>query len=217
MASPSRSPSPLFPRPRLQFLLLLLAAAACLFCPTARAATPTAAADYIPLETLLVDNSVPLLINGKWEWVAEDSPLLRRREPADNRGDEEEEDDDDDKDDDFRSTATPSPTRRKGDDEEATSTVTVKPKKTDEDGEEQLQSITSTTTTMTQSPLPSAFDNNIDFNFTSNGGKSCPRFLNNLLMSDTFKKCYPISMMLQVRLSSPSTPLQPPLRHPISH
>lgn len=197
MAPPSLSVSRFFPRPRLQWSLFLLIAIICL--RTARAAARTGI--DVPFETLLVDNSVPILVDGKWEWVAEDAPELRRRQ---NNDDEEADDDDDDR----RGTPTPSPTRTR-DDDEAASTVTVKPKTTDEDGEEHLESITSTTTTSTKAPLPSAFDNSLDFNFTSNGGKSCPKFLNNLLTSDTFKSCYPISMMLQVGPHFPPFPYSP--------
>lgn len=188
MASPSPPSRRFFPRPRLQWPLFLLIAV--LLLRTARAAARTGV--DVPFETLLVDNSVPILVDGKWEWVAEDAPELRRRQ--------------DDDDDDRRGTPTPSPTKTK-DEEEAESTVTVKPKTTDENGEEHLESITSTTSTTTKAPLPSAFDNSLDFNFTSNGGKSCPKFLNELLTSDTFKSCYPISMMLQVRPSP--CPLSP--------
>ncbi|MBE3043084.1 hypothetical protein IMZ48_11030 [Candidatus Bathyarchaeota archaeon] len=164
--------------------------------------------DQIPQETLMVDNSVPILVDGKWEWVAEDAPELRRRRSDDDDEDEEKEKEKGKS----KTKASPPPTTREDDDnEDATSTITVTPKETDEDGEEEEQSITSTSTASTQSPLPSAFDNNIDYNFTSNGGQSCPRFLNDLLMSDTFKSCYPISMMLQVSHSCP-TPITPSQR-----
>ncbi|KAK2045618.1 hypothetical protein LZ31DRAFT_464224 [Colletotrichum somersetense] len=47
------------------------------------------------------------------------------------------------------------------------------------------------------SPLPSPFDTSLAFNFTSNDGASCPRFINALLTNQNFKKCYPLSMLLQ--------------------
>ncbi|KAK1984818.1 hypothetical protein LZ30DRAFT_779567 [Colletotrichum cereale] len=47
------------------------------------------------------------------------------------------------------------------------------------------------------SPLPSPFDTSLAFNFTSNDGASCPRFINSLLTNQNFKKCYPLSMLLQ--------------------
>lgn len=53
-------------------------------------------------------------------------------------------------------------------------------------------------TTASMSALPSPMDENLDFNFTTNGGKSCPQFLNRLLDADEFKACYPISMLLKV-------------------
>ncbi|OLN96720.1 hypothetical protein CCHL11_02272 [Colletotrichum chlorophyti] len=53
------------------------------------------------------------------------------------------------------------------------------------------------TTVETASPLPSPFDTTLAFNFTSNDGASCPRFINGLLTNSNFKKCYPLSMLLQ--------------------
>lgn len=50
------------------------------------------------------------------------------------------------------------------------------------------------------SPLPSPFDTSLAFNFTSNDGASCPRFINSLLTNQNFKKCYPLSLLLQVCL-----------------
>ncbi|KAJ0159252.1 hypothetical protein CTA2_10056 [Colletotrichum tanaceti] len=47
------------------------------------------------------------------------------------------------------------------------------------------------------SPLPSPFDTSLAFNFTSNDGASCPRFINSFLTNQNFKKCYPLSMLLQ--------------------
>ncbi|EFQ27092.1 hypothetical protein CGRA01v4_07600 [Colletotrichum graminicola] len=47
------------------------------------------------------------------------------------------------------------------------------------------------------SPLPSPFDTSLTFNFTSNDGASCPRFINSLLTNQNFKKCYPLSILLQ--------------------
>ncbi|KAK1967078.1 hypothetical protein LY78DRAFT_680401 [Colletotrichum sublineola] len=47
------------------------------------------------------------------------------------------------------------------------------------------------------SPLPSPFDTSLAFNFTSNDGASCPHFINSLLTNQNFKKCYPLSMLLQ--------------------
>ncbi|SPO04537.1 uncharacterized protein DNG_07222 [Cephalotrichum gorgonifer] len=171
-------------RPRIQWKWpLLLFLATYLLLSTASAAeapSPTPA----PTERLLVDNSIPVLVDGKWVWMAEDSPELRRRR--------------DDDDDEENGKGKETETSQAG---EAKSTVTVTPIPTHsayrKDGEE----TTSTETNPTPSPLPSPFDNNLDFNFTSNGGKSCPRFLNNLLTSDTFKSCYPISMMIQTSKS----------------
>lgn len=58
-------------------------------------------------------------------------------------------------------------------------------------------SSTSTTTT-TQSALPSPFDISLGSYFTSNDGSNCPAFLHNLVTADDYKRCYPISMLIDV-------------------
>lgn len=53
--------------------------------------------------------------------------------------------------------------------------------------------------TSTPSPLPSPFDGIPFSDFKTNGeDDSCPNFMRDLLSDPTFKKCYPVSMMLQV-------------------
>ncbi|KAJ2988053.1 hypothetical protein NUW58_g4177 [Xylaria curta] len=52
-----------------------------------------------------------------------------------------------------------------------------------------------TTTTAASSPLPSPFDGALAANFSA--GQSCPNFINAFLSNETFKACYPISLLLQ--------------------
>ncbi|KAG6000446.1 hypothetical protein E4U54_001420 [Claviceps lovelessii] len=48
------------------------------------------------------------------------------------------------------------------------------------------------------SPLPSPFDNLVPSAFqVPGGGNSCPKFMASLLSDPTFKRCYPISMLMQ--------------------
>ncbi|KKA28096.1 hypothetical protein TD95_003616, partial [Thielaviopsis punctulata] len=65
------------------------------------------------------------------------------------------------------------------------------------DGDATTTAATSSTVVAATQPLPSPMDANLDFNFTTNGGKSCPAFLNRLLEAEEFKACYPISMLLK--------------------
>lgn len=52
------------------------------------------------------------------------------------------------------------------------------------------------------SPLPSPFDNLVPSAFKVPGGSSsCPKFMAGLLSDPTFKRCYPISMLMQVSWS----------------
>ncbi|KAL2752826.1 hypothetical protein ACRALDRAFT_2111889 [Sodiomyces alcalophilus JCM 7366] len=64
-----------------------------------------------------------------------------------------------------------------------------------------VESITTPTPSSTEepSPLPSPFDTVMASTFISNDDTQCPAFLNALLADPEFKKCYPISMLLQVR------------------
>lgn len=136
-----------------------------------------------------MDNSVPVLVGDEWVWIPEDAPELHRRQDKSDK--------DKDKDDDEDATALATATE---DNPEPTRT-----------GDAEGSGTASATKSVETSPLPSPFDNNLDFNFTSNGGKSCPRFLNELLTSDEFKECYPISMILQVSSTPPLPP--PPFIH----
>lgn len=58
-----------------------------------------------------------------------------------------------------------------------------------------------TSTAVEESPLPVAFDGTLGSEFKSEGSDdSCPTFMSALLNSQTFKDCYPLSMMIQVRI-----------------
>lgn len=65
-------------------------------------------------------------------------------------------------------------------------------------------SVTSTSTSTSapeaSSPLPSPLDSSSAFNFTGTDSTSCPNFVNDMLNSEEFKTCYPLSMLLQVKL-----------------
>ncbi|KAK3322304.1 hypothetical protein B0H66DRAFT_531648 [Apodospora peruviana] len=57
---------------------------------------------------------------------------------------------------------------------------------------------TSTTSTVPASPLPSPLDGGLSANFTGeNGQRKCPQFINSFLGDETFKRCYPFSLLLQ--------------------
>ncbi|KAF6831528.1 C6 transcription factor [Colletotrichum plurivorum] len=89
---------------------------------------------------------------------------------------------------------------KKRDDDEGitlTPSVTTKVKATDDPTTLTLSVTVPAATVEAPSPLPSPFDTSLAFNFTSNDGASCPRFINELLTNSNFKKCYPISMLLQ--------------------
>jgi hypothetical protein len=61
-------------------------------------------------------------------------------------------------------------------------------------------SVTVSEPTGSPSPLPAAFDGNIASEFkTVDEDDSCPNFIENLLGSDEFQRCYPFSMLMQVR------------------
>jgi hypothetical protein len=66
--------------------------------------------------------------------------------------------------------------------------------------EEPSASTTVPTTIATAAPsatftvLPQPFDTSLGNNFTS---ESCPRFFNNFLSDETFRSCYPFSLLLQ--------------------
>jgi len=58
-------------------------------------------------------------------------------------------------------------------------------------------SISVETSVASSSPLPQPFDTNLGNNFTN---PNCPTFFSRFLADDTFQKCLPFSLLLQVRL-----------------
>ncbi|KAF9872935.1 C6 transcription factor [Colletotrichum karsti] len=98
-----------------------------------------------------------------------------------------------------RWTMLPNQELRKRDDDSVTDTPTAtqKVKATDDPTTLTISVAVPATTVAAASPLPSPFDTSLAFNFTSNDGASCPRFINELLTNQNFKKCYPLSMLLQ--------------------
>ena len=85
----------------------------------------------------------------------------------------------------------------------AVSTITEKPS----------TATTATTTTggraeetaPVSSSLPKFFDGSLSANFAPNS--NCPSFLNAFLNNQTFNQCYPISLLMQVRLPPSPSPL----------
>lgn len=146
------------------------------------------------LEHLLIDRTWPLPTEGR------DAPRLEVRSPQGGGGglddeappkekekEKEKEKDDGDNGDNDKSSEEPTKTKSSSKSKSVSSTKTdstEKPKSTED---------------ATSSPLPSAFDNTPASAFKIEGGDdTCPRFMTELLSSDTFKKCYPLSLMLQV-------------------
>lgn len=128
----------------------------------------------VPTDALLVDNSVPVLVGDEWTWISDDDAEVDLR-------------------------------KRQDKDEEETTTVSSSSQAARTSGISSVSSaskttaVTSSKAVATTAALPSPFDSGLDFKFTSNGGKSCPNFLNEMLLDETFKSCYPVSLMLEVR------------------
>jgi hypothetical protein len=183
-------------RTRWTWSCLLLLVVACMMPVSSAASRRTASWAAIPTDALVVDSQVvPVKIDGAWQWVHQSEVELRKRQEASQPA-----------------SITPSRTTR-GQSQPTSDGDSASDDETEDDLEsdadvDRSTNTTSATPTSTKagdpslnepSPLPSPFDNNLDFNFTSNGGKSCPVYLNNLLTSAQFKACYPLSMLLQVR------------------
>jgi hypothetical protein len=126
-----------------------------------------------PVETLLVDTRVPVLVGENWVIMSreEHRRYLARRAYSE-------------------TTATVTSTSTDGT-VEVTTTVPV-----------DFSTTTSTATTTTiyaSSPLPSPFDQAMAANYTDQDKTSCPSFISSLLGNSTFKSCYAFSMLVQVR------------------
>lgn len=143
---------------------------------------PTAAPDLA--EVLLLDTKVPAFLDGgRWTMLEPEENELRRRASA----------------------AGPVTTTFAITVPMSTSTATGIASDSDDSGSKSSSpsktsaSATSSTATATssQSSLPSPFDGGLSNNFTST---SCPTFINNMLADAEFQACYPVSLLLQVRM-----------------
>lgn len=186
-------------RPRQSRVHLSIAVLASFACLTSTVLAGHDSSHSQPHETLSVDhatiiaNHQPAPTNEPWSLYsphadrsADVGPELRRRA----KDDDEEEDEDEDL-----------------ETQEETRTKTSKDKKTTVSEEDSSPARTTTMElsasvsepTGSPSPLPAAFDGNVASEFKSpDEDDSCPNFITNLLASDDFQRCYPISMMLLV-------------------
>ncbi|KAM0228906.1 hypothetical protein ACHAP5_011822 [Fusarium lateritium] len=89
------------------------------------------------------------------------------------------EDEDEDEKDEIVNTATPSKTGSKS----KPTTVTIQR--------------AAKTAAATNSPLPEAFDGNLEAELSTTAESNCPAFLNGILSDPSYETCYPLSMMLQ--------------------
>ncbi|KAL5622291.1 hypothetical protein BROUX41_006236 [Berkeleyomyces rouxiae] len=140
---------------------------------------PTGTHPYDEEAVLVVDTVRPLFVNGQWKLVDDVEWELRKRM--------------DDSETDFVSVSTSQTSTA------ANSEVSADSSQFSTSTSPQTSATSTTTSTPTEeeSGLPSPMDENLNYNFTTNGGKSCPAFLNALLTDDQFIACYPISMLLK--------------------
>lgn len=169
----------------------------------ALAASPDAAA---PVETLVIYHRPPHHEDQRWA-VSPEHEIRRRQVQKRATLDEPEEGD---------STESDEP-------EEADSTESSEPSKTSASHSVTttftigagLPKTSTTSTTVAASPLPSILDN-VPSGFFSpgpnNGPAPCPIFINSFLDNPDFKRCYPISMLIQVSVTREPRP--PPMTNP---
>ena len=139
----------------------------------ARILPPVDAVPMMAGDTLLIDARTPLMEKGRWDMVSEEELAAKLKKRKDQASP-------------TTSSVTGTPTSTNGTD--STTTVSITPP--------------TTTAIDIPSPLPTPFDSSLSYNFTTNNGKSCPAFINDMLANPAFKACYPLSMLLQVRLQS---------------
>jgi hypothetical protein len=168
--NPSFNPSPFRRVPRLQWTSLLLLLACFVF-------EVSAALGDLPqqAETLVLDSRVPTKVDGRWVFLTQEE--VERRELVKRAAAHEE------------SSSTDSAASVTTTFSIAVASVT------------KASGTTSTASVVPASPLPSPLDGSLSANF-SNGGSgtnNCPAFINSFLSNPTFQKCYPFSMLLQVR------------------
>ncbi|KAL1888575.1 hypothetical protein Cpir12675_006120 [Ceratocystis pirilliformis] len=135
--------------------------------------------DYGDDTLLAVDTVRPIRIDGQWKLVDDVEWELRKRTVDDSSGSTSSSA--------IVSVAESSATATDLDKFATTSSTAI------------LSATAAQLSTMTSGDfaLPSPMDENLNYNFTTNGGKSCPAFLNSLLNDEQFTACYPISMLLK--------------------
>ncbi|KAB5558157.1 hypothetical protein GE09DRAFT_1221287 [Coniochaeta sp. 2T2.1] len=150
-------------RPRIQWrtgLLLLLLA--CLVCRVA-AESPAQ-----PVETLSIDNRIPVKVDGEWTMVSQEELKVGRRDL------------------DERETSTA-----------PAETTTVRIAVSSVTSRSSSSSTTSVVpSSPLPSPLDGSISSNFT-KIASGTANPCPAFLNSFLESPTFKQCYPFSLLLQ--------------------
>lgn len=172
----------------------LLAGFACLTSPALADHRDSSSefANALPTQHLtVVAEQQPAPTNAIWSLVPPNEDELKLKARAKDDDDEDEE----------------SSTADNSDIEDKTKTVTVHDKTTatEEDSSPARTSTMELSVTVSEptgspSPLPAAFDGNVASEFkTADEDDSCPNFIENLLGSDEFQRCYPFSMLMQVR------------------
>lgn len=152
---------------------------------------PTPTPDPLPaidiINELLLDTRIPFRDEDGWELLHPAEHELRRRALAASATTTLQ-----------IPVSTASSTASSTDSGEETVTVTQT-----EDTSPKTSTKTSTASTVapptasaSPSPLPTFFDGSLSNNFTES---SCPTFINNMVRSEEFNACYPISLLLQVR------------------
>jgi len=175
---PSREAAQTWLPPRLHRSLAVLATLATLSCATlAQLDAPSTEVTVVPAldgshSILTATPPVTTMSVPSWEQATDAALKLRLRE-RDNKGDDD-------------VTSTDGSGKSK-----ASTTLTI--------SVDRPTTTASPTADVSQSPLPSPFDNNIpsDFKLDSSDNR-CPNFMSRLLSDPTFKRCYPISMLVQV-------------------
>ncbi|KAK4092385.1 hypothetical protein Purlil1_3006 [Purpureocillium lilacinum] len=174
---PSREAAQTWLPPRLHRSLAVLATLATLSCATlAQLDAPSTEVTVVPAldgshSILTATPPVTTMSVPSWEQATDAALKLRLRE-RDNKGDDD-------------VTSTEGSGKSK-----ASTILTI--------SVDRPTTTASPTADVSQSPLPSPFDNNIpsDFKLDSSDNR-CPNFMSRLLSDPTFKRCYPISMLVQ--------------------
>jgi hypothetical protein len=196
---------------RIQFGVALLAGFACLTSPALadRSISPSKTAEALPQPHLTAfAEQQPAPTNTHWSLYSPHEEELRlKARQKDDDDDDAKSSKDEDKDDDKKSSKDDDAEddETKAGDKTKTVTVDDKTTVTEEDSSPARTSTMELSVTVSEptgspSPLPAAFDGNIASEFKSTDeDDSCPNFIENLLGSSEFQRCYPFSMLVQVR------------------